>query len=315
MPNAVVHIALKLSPERERQILDQLLSHGLEARVVSAVELERQLPHIERLLIGRPPRIDWGPAVNLRLLHVAGAGVDPLFPAHGLRPEVVITSSRGAHAELIRDHVIALLLALYRDLPRAFAQQVRREWRSYPTQSLAGQRLCIVGLGEIGSRVAPVANALGMRVTGVCRTPRDVPGVEHVARPEQLSELAQQADAIAICVPLTSHTRGLFDAALIERLPQGMRLINVSRGAVLDEFALERALRAGRLTAALDVFDTEPLPAQSTLWDCPGLIVSPHVAGFAADYLDGVIELFLDALNALEQGQTPRTVVTREREY
>lgn len=315
MPQPVVHVALKLSAERERQITDQLRSRGFEARVVSAVELERQLPHIERLIIGRPPRIDWRPAVNMHLLHVAGAGVDPLFPAHGLREEVVITSSRGAHAELVRDHVIALLLALYRDLPRAFAQQARREWRSYPTQSVVGQRLLVVGLGEIGSRVALVASALGMRVTGVCRTPRDVPGVERVARPEQLQELVQQSDAIAICVPLTSHTRGLFDATQISRLPQGIRLVNVSRGAVLDEVALERALRAGRLTAALDVFDTEPLPAHSSLWDCPGLIVSPHVAGFAADYLDGVIELFLDALHALERGQSPRTLVTREREY
>lgn len=315
MPNPLVHIALKLSAERERQVTDALRSHGLEARIVDASQLIEQLPQIERLIIGRPPRIDWAPAVNLRLLHVAGAGVDPLFPATGLRPEAVITSSRGAHAELVRDHVIALLLALYRDLPRAFAQQARREWRSYATQSLAGQRLCLVGLGEIGSRVALVANALGMRVTGVCRTPRDVPGVERVVGPDQLSELARQADALAICVPLTSRTRYLFDAKLIEQLPHGMRLVNVSRGAILDEVALERALRAGRLTAALDVFDSEPLPVDSPLWDCPGLVISPHVAGFAADYLDGVIALFLDAQHALERGEVPRTLVSREREY
>src|SRR5690606_9259432 len=122
-------------------------------------------------------------------------------------------------------------------------------------------------------------------------------------------------DAIVICVPLTSRTQHLFDATLLERLPTGVRLVNVSRGAVIDEVALEKALRAGRLTAALDVFETEPLPPASSLWQCPGLIVSPHLAGFAAEYFDAVIDKFVAATEALDQGRAPATVVSREHEY
>jgi phosphoglycerate dehydrogenase-like enzyme len=304
-----------MSPEREQKTKQQLEQHGFATEVLNPEQLLDVLPRIELLVLGRPPRIDWSAAARLRLIHVAGSGVDPLLPARGLRPEVTITNSRGAHAELVRDHAIASLLALFREFPRAHAQQARREWRSYPTQSVAGKRLCIVGLGEIGARIAAVAHALGMRVSGVCRTPREVPGTELVVGIPQLVEVLSTADAVVLCVPLTSQTRGLFNAEVLAALPTGARLVNVSRGAVVDEAALEVALRAGRLTAALDVFEAEPLPSTSSLWDCPGLLVTPHIAGFATDYMDGVIAAFVAATLALEAGELPPTVVSREYQY
>ncbi len=315
MARSPVHLALKMSPEREQKTKQQLQQLGFTTEVVNPERLLDVLPRIELLIIGRPPQIDWSAAARLRLIHVAGSGVDPLLPARGLRPEVTITNSRGAHADLVRDHAIASLLALFRDLPRAHAQQARREWRSYPTQSVAGKRLCIVGLGEVGARIAKVAHALGMRVTGVCRTPRQVPGTELVVGVSRLVEIISTADAVVVCVPLTSQTRGLFNAEVLAALPPGARLVNVSRGSVVDEAALEVALRAGRLTAAVDVFEAEPLPTTSSLWDCPGLLVTPHIAGFAADYMDGVIAAFAAAALALEAGELPPTVVSREHEY
>lgn len=315
MASSEVYVALKMSAERQQRAAHRLRAAGFEPRFVGAPELVEQLGNIEYLILGRPPVIDWSSARRLRLIHVAGAGVDPLFPAHGLRPEVTVTNSRGAHAELVRDHVLALLLALYRDLPRAFEQQANRQWQSYPAVSVSGQTLCVVGLGEIGARVALAGDALGMRVTGVARTARPVPGVSRVLPVTQLTEAVTTADAIVICVPLTSQTRHLFDANLLERLRTGVRLVNVSRGAVIDERALEMALRAGRLTAALDVFETEPLAETSSLWRCPGLIVSPHLAGFAAEYLDAVVDKFVGATEALSRGETPAAVVSREHEY
>lgn len=298
-------------------VTERLRRAGLRAVFLrTAAALEAALPEVELLLLGRPPRLDWSGAQRLRLLHVAGAGVDPLFPARGLREQVVITNSRGAMADAVRDHVLALVFAFARDLPRAFAQQAARSWQTYSREPIRNQRLCVVGLGEIGSRVASAGIALGFRVSGVCRSARPFPGVEPVRDVAELSAAFAEADYVVLCLPLTSSTRGLCDDALLGALSPRAVLIDVSRGGIVDEGALERRLRAGQLRgAALDVFAEEPLPPNSPLWTCPGLLITPHSAGSIPTYFEAVVALFVDAVERLTRGEQPRTLVSRTAEY
>jgi phosphoglycerate dehydrogenase-like enzyme len=312
-----VHVALALAPADQAMLSERLRRAGLQAVFLrTTAALGTALPEVELLLLGRPPRIDWSSAKRLRLLHVAGAGVDPLFPAQGLREQVVITNSRGTMADAVRDHVLALLFAFARDLPRAFAQQATRSWQSYSREPIRDQSLCVVGLGEIGSRVARAGVALGLRVSGVCRSPRAFPGLDPVRGMAELGQAFGEADYVVLCLPLTSSTGGLCDDTLLSTLSPRAVLIDVSRGGIVDQVALERRLRAGQLRgAALDVFADEPLPPSSPLWTCPGLLVTPHSAGFTPTYFEPVVELFIDVIERLSRGEQPKTLVSREEEY
>lgn len=312
-----VHLAVKLDEPSAARVEQHLREAGLTpVRLSGAEELAARLDEIEYLLLGRPPRIDWSPARRLKLLHVAGAGVDPLFPARGLHEQVVVTNSRGAMADAVRDHVMALLLALARDLPRAFAQQTRRQWQSYAAAAISGKRLCLVGVGEIGQRVAQVAPGFGLEVVGVRRTAAPCPGIAEVYAPGALHQALVGADFVVLALPRTRHTRHAFGERELAVLPAGASLVNVARGGIVDESALIQALRSGRLRgAAMDVFADEPLAADSPLWTCPRLIITPHCSGSIPHYFDPVIRMFVDGIERLERGEVPLTVVSREHEY
>lgn len=308
---------MALEPEAQREAQTELDKAGLSPIFLTSVTaLSQHLTAIEYLLLGRPPRLDFTPAARLRLLQIAGSGVDPLFPALGLRSEVAIANCRGAHADGVRDHALALLLATARDLPRAFTQQGRREWRPFPSEPLAGQRLLLLGYGAVGSRVARSAAAFGLRVSAVRHSARPEPELEHTYAPEELIEAARHADYLLVCVPLTSKTRGMVNARVIAALPRHAALIDVSRGGVVDAAALAAALAAGKLrSAACDVFAEEPLPAASPLWSAPRLIVTPHVAGFEPRYFTAVFASFAENVRRVQHGEAPLESVSRELEY
>lgn len=314
---STVHVALQLDSKARQLVTERLSSRGLEPRFVSrSEELSSLLDECTWLFIGRPPRIDWSRGARLRLLQIAGAGVDPLFPATGLRDTVWVANCRGAHADAVRDHAVLLLLALARHLPDAVARQSRAEWRSFPAASLRGKTLAVLGLGEVGGRVVEVARVLGLRIRGVCRQPRDVVGVETVLPPQDLRVALSGADYVIVCLPLTRATRHFVDASALSTLPAHAALIDVSRGGIVDQHAVEQALREGRLgSAAFDVFEDEPLPPQSSLWHCPNLVITPHVAGLTPDYIDRALDVFLENLHLVRNGQPPRTFVSREHEY
>lgn len=314
-----VHVALSANAADAALVEQRLRARDL--RVVwlaDATELSTKLPDIRYLLIGRPPRLDWSRATQLALLQVAGTGVDPLFPAIGLPPNVQIANTRGAHVLGIRDHVLALLLTFVRELPRFSQQQARREWRPRAVPSVAGHRLCLVGFGSIGQSVARAASALGMSIDVVRRSSREAPphDVDRVFAPEHLEQALHRADSAVVCLPLTSQTRGLLSARTLNALRPHAVLIDVSRGGIVDQAALEALLRRGALrAAALDVFEHEPLDPQSSLWSCPNLVLTPHVAGFTPDYLDAVLDVFLKNIDLVAAGASPCTPVSRELEY
>jgi len=278
--------------------------------------IEKELPNIDVLLSGIAPKIDWTPAKRLRLLHFMGAGIDHLWPAMGLDPKVVIANARGIHGLEMRDHTLAMLLAFERELPMAFEQQKHRRWAPFLGGTLSGKTLGIIGLGEVGQPIARAAKALGMRVLGSRNRPLPTPDVDSLYSPNELSQLLPALDYLVITAPLTSRTRAMIGAQEIALLPRHAVVIVVSRGGIVDEVALDTALRAERIRgAALDVFATEPLPASSPLWSTPNLLITPHISGWVPGYIARVITLFLTNLRRFENGERLLTEVDREREY
>lgn len=238
-------------------------------------------------------------APALKWLHVFNAGVDHPIYTEMLQRGVRLTTSAGSTAVPIAQSAITGLLMLARNFPRWLRAQHERRWdpmRSpdFP-RDLVGQTVLVLGLGSIGSEIARLAQALGLKVIGVRRSPRRAGDpVDELHPPQQLAALLPRADWLVIASPLTEETRGLVNAGLLALLPRGAHVINIGRGEIIDENALVAALRDGRLGGAyLDVFATEPLPADSPLWDLPNVLVSPHNSAAARGNDDRVCHMFM----------------------
>jgi len=261
-------------------------------------------------------------APNLRWLHLGHSGADdPAFQTL-MERGVVVTNSAGVNAEPIAQSVIAGILALNRGLPRWLEAQRRQAWEpAHPglpsgqlPPELRGQTLTIFGLGSIGRFVAHFARAFGMHVAGVRRSPATAEdGVDEWFTPDRLAEVLPRTDILVLTAPLTTQTRGMFDAATLDLLPAGALLVNVARGELTDETALAERLADGRLGGAyLDVFTEEPLPAGSPLWRLPNVIISPHESARSAATQPHVDAIFLEELGRWLRGEeSPRRI--RER--
>ena len=249
-------------------------------------------------------------ARNLRFIQSISAGTDQYgqeaLRARGIR----LASAQGANERAVAEHALALMLALARQLPQARDNQARRHWRGMISDpalredELSGKTLLIVGLGRIGSRLAALARALGMRVIATKRKPAEAAGgADLVAGQDRLLELLPQADFVALTCPLTRETELLFGASAFAAMKSSAYLVNVSRGRVVDEHALIRALQGRIAGAALDCFWDEPLPADSPLWTFANVLITPHTAGETRRYEDNVIDLLLDNLDRLWRGE------------
>ena len=254
---------------------------------------------------------------KLRWVHATSAGAGEQVRKAGLPPEalerVAVTTSSGVHAVPLAEFAILGLLAVAKELPRFMEDQRARAWPEIrrPLRELDGQTLFLVGLGDIGRETARLGKALGMRTVGFRRTEGPPPEhVDEVHGPRRLAELAGRADAMVVSLPLTDQTAGLIDRATIDRLPPDCIFVNIGRGGVVDEPALVDALRDRRIAGAvLDVFATEPLPADSPLWTLPNVLVTPHAAALSARENERITELFVDNLRRYLDGQPLRNVV------
>ncbi|MBN2003241.1 MAG: D-2-hydroxyacid dehydrogenase [Anaerolineae bacterium] len=264
-------------------------------------------------LIARAPGVRW--------VHQWSAGAEWVL-AH---PQVasrdfVLTNTAGIHAVPITEHVLAMMLAFARGLHHAVRAQSRRAW-SYPEKrtpfELFGKTLLLVGVGGIGAHLATVATALGMHVIGVRRNPAlGAPGVALMAGPDQLQTLLPAADFVVVTLPLTTETGALFGERELQAMRPGAYLINIGRGAVIQEAALVEALRAGRLAGAgLDVFEIEPLPEDSPLWALENVIITGHYAGHSPRYHERAFETFMDNLRRYRAGEPLGNVVDKVLGY
>ena len=255
-------------------------------------------------------------APQLKWLHLFNVGVDhPVFTEMRERG-VRLTTSAGTSARPIAQNAITGLLMLARGFPRWLADQRAHKWNPPRppdvARDLQGQTAVVIGLGHIGSEIARLAQALGLKVIGVRRTPRGPDDhVDEIRPPQRLVEIAPRADWLIVACPLTAETRGLVNAELISRLPRHAHLINIARGEIVDEAALIEALRDARLGGAyLDVFQQEPLPENSPLWDLPNVLVTPHNSSFDTG-LDGrIYDMFVENLARWHRGEALLNEVT-----
>jgi len=286
---------------------------------VITVERGGSLDPVARAVIGLiPPDADRARALlavapGIRWLHTISAGVERLLvPEITDRPDLVLTNNTGAYDVPIAEHVVAMLFAASKRVPAHLATQARHEWkRDLEHTELRGATLVILGLGSIGGELARLASGLGMRVLGVRRdATRIVPGVERVVPPEQLGDLAAEADYLAVTSALTPATRGLLSAAVIARLRPHAWIVNIARGAIIDEPALISALQEHRIGgAALDVFAVEPLPADSPLWDLDNVIVTPHVSNSSPRVRERSLALVVENVRRFKAGEPLLNVV------
>ena len=261
---------------------------------------------------------------TLRWVHSGTAGVGAsLAPLTG--SGIVFTNSAGVHAEPMSDWVIAAIAYFARGLDQMVAAQRTEHWAKdqfvdlrYPVPELRDLRIGIVGLGGIGTAVARRALALDMQVAAVRRRPeRGGPaGLNWVGAPDELERLAAESDCLVITAPHTSQTAGVVTRSILERLPPGAVVINVSRGSLLDEAALLDLLEDDRLRgAALDVFVTEPLPPGHPLWKHPRVLVSPHVSAVTTRFWERELALIADNIERYLAGKPLRNVVDLEAGY
>ena len=248
-------------------------------------------------------------APRLRWLHVFNVGVDHPIYDEMLARGVRLTTSAGSTAEPIAQTALAGMLMLARNFPHWLEAQRKHQWepmrgREVPCD-LRGQTILVLGLGQIGKEFARLARVLGLKVIGVRRNATVGEGaVDELHPPARLAELLPCSDWLVIACPLTDETRGLITAEMLGRLPRGARVINVARGEIIDQQALTAALASGRLSGAyLDVFDPEPLPADSPLWDMPGVIITPHNSSVASGNDGRVFAIFLDNLRRWSRGE------------
>ena len=266
--------------------------------------------------VRRGPGIRWVQARN------AGAG-EQVADAVRMAPDEVrrltVTTSAGVHAGPLAEFCLLGLLAFVKDLPRLERDRTGRRWpeRQTPGRELRGKTLLVLGLGGVGLEVARLAKALGMEVLAVRRHPSgDLREVDEVHATDDLPALAARADHLVVTLPLTESTRHLVDGEVLDALPADAVLVNVGRGAVVDEEALIERLSGGSLAgAALDVFEREPLPAESPLWSLPNVILSPHDTALVPEEPARVMDLFLDNLERYLAGEPLRNRVNLEALY
>ncbi|MDX6206397.1 MAG: hypothetical protein QOF39_2454 [Frankiales bacterium] len=224
---------------------------------------------------GRPGRL--ARFTGLQVLLSQSAGVDWVISQ--VPDGVVLCDASGVHDRSTSEWVLTAILASIREIPRFVRQQDEHLWQSKDTTELAGRRVLIVGYGSIGSAIERRLAGFEVEITKVARRARA--GVHSI---DELPELLPYADVVVVIVPLTDETRGLVDAGFLARLPDGALLVNASRGPVVDAGALLAELHSGRITAAVDVTEEEPLPADNPLWSAPGLLLTPHVGGDTTNY-------------------------------
>ncbi|BCJ35195.1 dehydrogenase [Actinocatenispora thailandica] len=241
---------------------------------------------------------------RLRVLQALTAGYEQLLPL--LRPGLTLCNGRGLHDASTAEHALGLVLAAQRDLPTWVDDQRERRWEPHYTRSLADSRVLIVGYGSIGTALERRLLACEASVVRVARSARPETRVHGVA---ELPALLPKADIVVLILPDNESTERLFDATAMAALPDGALVVNVGRGRTLDTEALAAETGRGRLRAALDVTDPEPLPAGHPLWSHPGVLITPHVAGGSATFYPRARRLIGDQLHRFVTGAPLRNVV------
>lgn len=306
---------LILDPDADAyaQILARSALPDLEVDTAEAAEAADPAPY--DILLGPPDLLAavLPQAVRARWVQSTWAGVRPLVDADLARDDLVATGVKGVFGEAMSEYVFGYLLMIHqRALERLEAQRART-WRQVAPRKLAGKTMGIMGVGDIGSAIAATARSLGMRVRGLTRSGRSE-AVDESFAPERRMAFAQGLDVLVSTLPDTSATTGIIDERLLDGLAPESILVNVGRGANVDEPALAAALRRGRPSwAVLDVFRREPLPPDHPFWDLDNVFITCHAA--ALSHPTDIVPIFVDNYRRFREGRPLRHVVDLVRGY
>ena len=293
--------------ERLEVFIDWDLDHFEESMKSAEVLVTWDLPTVDLARVA--PRLRW--------IHIIGAGVEHLCPMDWLPPGVTVVNNRGAHAAKGGEFGLMAMLMLHNHLPAILANQRQRHWESLFSTPVAGKTLLVIGTGHIGCGAARCCRALGVHVIGVSRHGRMVDEMDETYPVAELDRVLPRADFVFVAVPFTPETRNLLDRRRQSLLKPGAGLVNVGRAATVDYQALADNLRSGHLAGAiLDVFDPEPLPRESDLWDVPNLLVTPHVSADDGNtYVAMTLELVFRNMRRYLAGEPLENVVRPELGY
>lgn len=241
---------------------------------------------------------------KLRYLCAMSAGLDRLETLTALKPDVRVTSGRGIHGPQMSELAFLSMIALSRDFPRIQTNQRRHLWERWPQKLIYGKTTVIAGIGPIAEALATRCQAFGMHLIGVSDARSEALHFDRIMPRARLTEAAALADFLIVLVPLSAKTRHMIDAQVLAAMKPTAVLINLARGPLIDEQALIARLKAGQLGgAALDVFETEPLPPESLLWDMPNVIITPRIGGMSDVYAEQVQPLLVHNLTAFAEGR------------
>ncbi len=275
-----------------------------------------ELPRAD-IFCGHPKvPVPWQQVVNggrLRWIQSSAAGLDHCLVPEVVASDIIVTSASGVLADQVAEHAIALVTGLTRGLPTFFRAQQQKEFIRQPTRDLTRATVGIVGLGGVGRRLAEVLSVFQTTILATDHFPIDKPACVHELLPaDQLDAMLPRLDILFLTAPLTPTTRGMIDARRLSLLPRGAMVVNIARGPLLVERDLAAALDSGHIAAAaLDVTEKEPLPVESSLWERPNVIITPHVGGQSARRIDDMTEFFCDNLARYFEGRPLRNLVDK----
>jgi phosphoglycerate dehydrogenase-like enzyme len=277
--------ALKLAPEA-----DVLMAFG---------------PQVKKDFFQHTPKLKW--------VFSLGTGTDGITDSPYLGKDVIVTAVRGIHGEPISEMAFLQMLAFARDFRRIERQREEKAWNRFPGTLLHGKTVGILGVGAIAEGLAPRCKAFGMRVIGISRTNRPIPGFDKIYSRAEIVQAMPELDYFVMLVPLEADTRNFVSDAVLSAMKPTAFLINLARGGVLDEDALIRALNGRKLAgAALDALATEPLPAGSPLWTMPNVIITPHLGGYYDNYPRDAAMQFEKSWEFYNAGK-PELMLNREK--
>ncbi|MBI4303435.1 MAG: D-2-hydroxyacid dehydrogenase [Chloroflexi bacterium] len=263
-------------------------------------------------LLSRAPKLKW--------LHIGNPGIDRFLQTGIFDGKAVVTTGRGTTATSVAEHAITFVFMLAKNAPRFVYNKQSRQWDQFVTMELHNRTLGIIGLGAIGSEVARLAKGIGMRVIATRRSATrresNVLGVDELYPRSELGQMLSQCDFVVIAVPITPETKRMVGEKELRAMKPSAYLINVARGQIVDQAALIKALKEGWIAGAgLDVFDAEPLPTASDLWQLPNVILSSHIAASSDKRSQHILELFCDNLRQYLAGAPLLNVVDKRKGY
>jgi len=303
-------VATEKYPELANQLdvfVDWDTDHFAESMKTAEVLLTWNLP--TENLAEVAPKLKW--------IHIIGAGVEHLCPMNWVPEGVTVTNNKGAHADKAGEYALMAVLMLHNKMPAVLTNQRSNHWESLFSTPIEGKTVGLVGVGSIGGGAAKQLSKLPVHIIGVTRHGKPHEHVNEMVAMDQLDNVLPRMDYIFVSTPSTPETNGLFDRQRLQSLKPGVGIINVGRSSVMDYNALCDLLKSGHISGAvIDVFDDEPLPAESPLWQAPNFVVTPHVSADDGDnYVPITLDLFFENMRRYQAGEALLNIVRPELGY